>query len=157
MIDRSCIILFEKYLRGETTAEETEKLINIIGSEKKIDKFFEKELMNTSSTIGEEIKKQIFGKIRKETLLKSTYFLTKSWRKVIQWAAIFLLPILSALTVYYFTQSSHKNHHPTVITAHNGEKAEVVLSDGSKVWINSGSTLTYDKYFNRKKYSDKTQ
>ena len=70
-----------------------------------------------------------------------------------QWAAIFLLPVLSAFTVYYFTQRPQRNLQPTVITAQKGEKAEVVLPDGSNVWINSGSTRTYDRHFNGKERS----
>ncbi len=152
MTDKNYIILFEKYLRGEATEGETEKLINIIGSENKFDQLLRNELINADSTIDEMTKKRIFGKIRKETIRKN-YFLSENWQKVMQWAAIFLLPILSALTVYYFTQNPQKHFQSTVISAQNGEKAEVILPDGSKVWINSGSTLTYDKDFNRKERS----
>lgn len=150
MIDKSYITLFEKYIQGEANAEETKRLIDIISSEKKFDKLFERDLMNADSSIDDEAKERIFGNICKETVSKNKYSISLSWRKAMQWAAIFLLPILSALSVYYLTQHSHKNYYPTVITAQNGEKAEVVLPDGSKVWINSGSTLTYDKHFNRK-------
>lgn len=153
MINKNYTILFEKYLRGEITAEETEELINTIGSENKFDKLLENELMNTDSTIDEETRKRIFGEICKETAGKKTYSLSGNWRKILQWAAVLLLPVLSALTVYYFNQNPQKYYQPTVITAQNGEKAEVVLPDGSNVWINSGSTLTYDKYFNGKKRS----
>lgn len=153
MIDKNYTILFEKYLRGEATSEEIEELINIIGTENKFDKLLENELMNADSIIDEESKKRIFGKVQGEISQKSTISLTINWRKAMQWAAIFLLPILSALIVYYFTQNPQKNYHPTIITAQNGEKAEVVLPDGSKVWINSGSSLTYDKSFDRKERS----
>ena len=35
MTDKNYMVLFEKYLRGESTAEETEALIDLIGSEDK--------------------------------------------------------------------------------------------------------------------------
>ena len=35
----------------------------------------------------------------------------------------------------------------TVIVAHNGAQRQVTLPDGSKVWLNSGSELSYNKYF----------
>ena len=152
MIDKSYTILFEKYLRGESTAEETEALIDLIGSEDKFKEMLEVELMNADPTIDETIKKRIFGKIRLETTREKSY-LSVNWRKTMQWAAIFLLPVLSAFTVYYFTQRPQRNLQPTVITAQKGEKAEVVLPDGSNVWINSGSTLTYDRHFNGKERS----
>ena len=152
MTDKNYMVLFEKYLRGESTAEETEALIDLIGSEDKFKEMLEVELMNADPTIDETIKKRIFGKIRLETTREKSY-LSVNWRKTMQWAAIFLLPVLSAFTVYYFTQRPQRNLQPTVITAQKGEKAEVVLPDGSNVWINSGSTLTYDKHFNGKERS----
>lgn len=152
MTDKNYMVLFEKYLRGESTAEETEALIDLIGSEDKFKEMLEVELMNADPTIDETIKKRIFGKIRLETTREKSY-LSVNWRKAMQWAAIFLLPVLSAFTFYYFTQRPQRNLQPTVITAQKGEKAEVVLPDGSNVWINSGSTLTYDRHFNGKERS----
>ncbi len=152
MTDKNYMVLFEKYLRGESTAEETEALIDLIGSEDKFKEMLEVELMNADPTIDETIKKRIFGKIRLETTREKSY-LSVNWRKAMQLAAIFLLPVLSAFTVYYFTQRPQRNLQPTVITAQKGEKAEVVLPDGSNVWINSGSTLTYDRHFNGKERS----
>ena len=152
MTDKNYMVLFEKYLRGESTVEETEALIDLIGSEDKFKEMLEVELMNADPTIDETIKKRIFGKIRLETTREKSY-LSVNWRKAMQWAAIFLLPVLSAFTVYYFTQRPQRNLQPTVITAQKGEKAEVVLPDGSNVWINSGSTLTYDRHFNGKERS----
>jgi ferric-dicitrate binding protein FerR (iron transport regulator) len=35
----------------------------------------------------------------------------------------------------------------TVIIVHNGSQKQVTLPDGSKVWLNSGSELSYNKYF----------
>jgi len=152
MTDKNYMVLFEKYLRGESTAEETEALIDLIGSEDKFMEMLEVELMNADPTIDETIKKRIFGKIRLETTREKSY-LSVNWRKAMQWAAVILLPVLSALTVYYFTQRPQRNLQPTVNTAQKGEKAEVVLPDGSNVWINSGSTLTYDRHFNGKERS----
>lgn len=153
MTDKNYIILFEKYLRGESTAEETEDLIDIIGSENKFNQMLDDGLMNADPAIDVEVKKRILGKIRRETVREKNYLLRANWRKAMQWAAVILLPVLSVLSVYYFTQYPQRNHQPTVITAQKGEKAEVVLPDGSNVWINSGSTVTYDENFNGKERS----
>lgn len=43
-----------------------------------------------------------------------------------------------------------RNHNPPVtseISTRYGSKTNIVLPDGSKVWLNSGSKLTYDKSF----------
>ena len=131
MTDKNYIALFEKYLRGESTAEETERLIDLVGSENKFRKIWENELMDSDPTLDETVKKRIFEKIRRETAGRRSYSLSVNWRKTVRWAAVILLPVLSAFTVYYFAQYPQRDHQPTVITAQKGEKAEVVLPDGS--------------------------
>ncbi len=68
-----------------------------------------------------------------------------------QWVAIIMLPVLSAFLAYYITiNQTYNNNNNVTVTAGNGEKADIMLADGSHVWINSGSSLTYNEGFNRK-------
>jgi ferric-dicitrate binding protein FerR (iron transport regulator) len=68
-------------------------------------------------------------------------------------AAILLLPLLSAALTYFFVAGDH--HETIVVKAPEliehfvpvGEQKHVILSDGSEVWINSGSLLIYEKEF----------
>lgn len=43
--------------------------------------------------------------------------------------------------------AANKTPEVNEISTHNGSKTKVVLPDGSKVWLNSGSHLTYNKNF----------
>ncbi|MDD3789223.1 MAG: FecR domain-containing protein [Petrimonas sp.] len=151
MTDKNYTALFEKYLRNQASEEEIEQLLFIIRSDKRVQRFFEDELSKADSTMDETTKKRIYEKIHTSVKPERTVFAATSmgWKRVLQWTAILLLPVLSALSVYYFTHKNEARNHPTIITAQNGEKAEAVLPDGTKVWINSGSTLTYDDSFNR--------
>lgn len=146
----SYIQLFEKYLRGKASECEKETLAALLRDDQQIHRFFEKGLQNADSTLNEETAARIYRHIRASVSSPQKRISTQPlWRKAMQWAAIFLLPVLSALAVYYFTSESVPNENfPVTITAANGEKAEVTLADGSRVWLNSGSSLTYDSRFN---------
>ena len=136
------IELLEKYLRDEASLLEMEELQAYLTSNKKIDSFFEEKLANSHSVIDEQVEKRMFQNIYKEIGDKKPKLIFPiNKNKILQWAAIFLLPIITALAVIYITQNSNVNFHPVTITAQKGEKAEVVLPDGTKVWINSESTI----------------
>ncbi len=145
------IELLEKYLRDEASLLEMEELQAYLTSNKKIDSFFEEKLANSHSVIDEQVEKRMFQNIYKEIGDKKPKLIFPiNKNKILQWAAIFLLPIITALAVIYITQNSNVNFHPVTITAQKGEKAEVVLPDGTKVWINSESTITYNNSYNQK-------
>lgn len=152
MTDKQYIDLFEKFLHNRATEDETGQLRAIIRSNGNMQRIFEDKLAMSDPSMDDGVKKRIFENIRQGIRAKErTIPIHRNWKRALQWAAILILPVVSALSVYYFTQDTDNSRQPTVITARNGEKAEVVLPDGSKVWINSGSTLTYEKSFNRKK------
>lgn len=151
MSEKYYIDLFEKFLCNKASEEEVALLSSIINSDRNIQRLLEDKLVASDPTMDEKTKNKIFGNIRAEihSKQKQARFLYFR-RKALQWAAILILPIISALSVYYFTLNSAQSELSTTITAQNGEKAETTLSDGSKIWINSGSTLTYQSNFNRK-------
>lgn len=68
-------------------------------------------------------------------------------------ASIALL-LISSFFIYLYLNSNYKDNQPTVSTSQMntveipiGEKGQVTLSDGTKVWLNSGSKLTYPPLF----------
>lgn len=70
-------------------------------------------------------------------------------RLLIRVAAILLLPLIGAASAYFVMQ-----HQPEVLEPEwaecfvpNGEKKQITLSDGSEVWLNSGSLLVYSAKF----------
>ncbi len=68
-------------------------------------------------------------------------------------ASLLLIMSLSVLSYYYFSIRQHKvdGHAFHQVIAPKGEKAEVILSDGSKVWLNSESKLRYPEGFTKGK------
>lgn len=70
--------------------------------------------------------------------------ITQLWRRIAAAAAIVLC--LSA-GFYYFTRPPGNESELTVVNVTKGSRKKLVLPDGSKVWINAGSTLKYEKDF----------
>lgn len=82
-----------------------------------------------------------FARSRGKQNLKTTIWTFKS----ISIAAISIFAVLSLsfLGIYLFD----KNSKPLVVSTRLGERAQIVLPDGSKVWLNACSDLTYKKTF----------
>lgn len=65
-------------------------------------------------------------------------------------AAILLLPLLLAATGYwYLAQQNNSAPYEMKIIADAGQKTRLILPDGSKVWLNSQSSLTYPADFGK--------
>lgn len=87
-------------------------------------------------------------------LLEKTY---RGWQKskkiqlFLRYAAIFfLLTTISSLTWYMASRPKSSPNHITKVIAENGQISKVVLPDGSQVWLNSGSTISYSNNFAEK-------
>jgi len=63
-------------------------------------------------------------------------------------AILFFFFSFSFLLYYYITQENSKNEFCTVLVP-KGNKSKIILPDGSKIWLNNNSKLTYPKNFNQ--------
>lgn len=148
------IQLFERYLRNEASEQEKKMLAMLLRNDRQMHRFFENVLENSDPAIDQETARLMYENILASVNSgKKSFHMQPLWRKTMQWAAILLLPVLSALTVYYFMRNNGEfsNGNAVTIAAPYGEKAEITLADGSRVWLNSGSSLTYNDGFNRRK------
>ncbi len=76
-------------------------------------------------------KKRFFTAVKPKTVV---------WKDILKYAAI-LIVILSG-TYFYNSISSNKNQ--IVVQTTFGEQRSIALPDGSKVWLNASSRLSYD-------------
>lgn len=109
------------------------------------------ELWNRST--GENVssfeKKIVLTHLEKElgisSYKKKKYYSINSWLK---YAAVFLLPLISGLTVWLFMrQASFSTTEMVECFVPNGEQRQIVLSDGTVVKLNSGTMFVYPADF----------
>ncbi|MEN6454532.1 MAG: FecR domain-containing protein [Prolixibacteraceae bacterium] len=63
------------------------------------------------------------------------------WSKA---AAVFLLPLLMVGTYLYLGLHTGESSQMVRHIVPDGEKGKIVLNDGTAIWLNSGSTLSYE-------------
>lgn len=69
--------------------------------------------------------------------------------QLLKYAAIFIFLLSFSYLAYYFVNEESAKNEFCTISVPRGNKSEVVLPDGSKVWLNNNSKLVYPKKFNR--------
>ena len=68
--------------------------------------------------------------------------------RIVRYAAVFLLAAVLTQAGAYFLSTTDAATQQVIVPA--GQRAELVLSDGTKVWLNSGSTFTFPSRFGKK-------
>ncbi len=87
----------------------------------------------------------ISRKIKKEKSRKQLFYFLRSA------AAILFLPLI-ALSVYFYLELNSTSFDQQVrVSSAYGTVTKTVLSDGTEVWLNSGSVLTYPQQFSGNK------
>ncbi|SFL50172.1 FecR protein [Porphyromonadaceae bacterium KH3CP3RA] len=152
MEDNQYIDFFEKYLRNDISESELQLLAGILRNNRQIQVILDNELINADPEIDKETSKRLFASIHASISPKrNSLFTYAAWRKTLRWAAVILLPVISALSVYFLmTTNLEDNAALITVTADKGEKAAITLADGSRVWLNSESSLSYNETFNRR-------
>lgn len=146
MANNKNIDLLHQFIDGKATTQEVRHLLNEMKNPE-----FESEWMNRNwdeapEQMNQQVQKRIFENIKKETAPRKITF-TKQWIAV---AASVLLFISTSLTFYFWNQAKQLNQIADMTVAvEKGQKARIVLPDGSVVWMNSGSKISYGKQFNQ--------
>lgn len=138
--------LVKKYLSSRASEEEIRRLFH----------YYEELQANTTwdeKILGkqQDLKDQIFKDISREIAVnefRASFFSRYS----LHLAACLI--IIAGLAITLLLRSSDKEEVPvrfTRLTAGSGRITKLTLSDGTEVWLNSGSTLKYPEKFNGKK------
>jgi ferric-dicitrate binding protein FerR (iron transport regulator) len=147
--------LFEKYMANKATEQEVQQLAAFLGNNPPLNDWLEQQIYSSPSAISDELKQRMFSKIQEgignaehpnNPAMKLRH---KKWLRA---AAIIILPVAIAFGGYYFYSSRWSDAAPPlIIAAERGEKANLTLPDGSRVWLNSGSKLAYHTGYSKEK------
>jgi ferric-dicitrate binding protein FerR (iron transport regulator) len=150
--------LFKKYFNSVLRPDEFSELSDYIGDKKnepfifKLMKPFWDNQINESDP-PPKANSVLFNKI-KEAISHEKHKTAQRRIKIYTWslrvAAVLVIGLLSS-NIFYFQKSIENQISETLqtVTTPYGAKTNIVLPDGSSVWLNSGSTLTYPTKFNK--------
>lgn len=159
------ISLFEKYLDGQATKTEISTLIQWLKKEDDSFKSWIEDVWDESSVDMDPIlQEEIYAKINQQISIvtkeqprtpRHALFIKSRlvMQRMLRIAAVILLLIITGTGTHYYTKLHLLQPSDTMVSVEKGQKSSVVLPDGSKVWINADSKLTYGKNFNSRERS----
>lgn len=146
------IQLIERFLKGETTEAEETTLFHWFDSEgakEEILASYKDKWEHASDILSKETQSEIYKKIQADTLPtfkgKVSRFGSKT---ILRYIAVASISVLIGMGIYKgFDKPGTENNF--IVSAAEGMKSEIVLPDGTKVWLNSQSSLTYSSSYNQ--------
>ena len=148
-------VLIIRYLTGHANPSEISRLeswMNGDNANRKIVDRYRKAWHNCKSQLA---KVQLDSDLQKIKELIITQTRARKDRSILfmniyRAAAILIIPLLIGFGWYLGRNKSTENALLTEMTAPKGQVANCILSDGTKVWLNSGTTIQYDPSFSGK-------
>lgn len=156
MDDEKLIRLLIKKESGNISLPEQKELIDLLqkvtgasDAEKNVHKLFNSQISFSDHIENDFVKKSV-QKLNQAIKIQETDGIKKNtivfkWMPFLAVAALLIIIFgLSFLFIYYHEENVAR---PNIVITKKGSKSNIVLPDGTKVWINSDTKLTYDKSF----------
>lgn len=168
--------LAEKYFAGDITEAEISELAGWIRNNAQLSGWWEQEFEKSNADISPALRDKMFARIKTEVLKEASGSFEIAGKNApdqqsrtpqqpaakrtpgkapvpawARWAAMICIPICIAFFTYNILGISNagKTHSPFIVKADKGDKATVVLPDGTDVILNSASQLSYLSDFGR--------
>ena len=141
--------VIHKYLLGEASAEECEAVLLWVeeGPENRELLLHLSKIYDSAIWLSDDIEGFIKNRTTKAAvaLPSGRWYRSMAKRVLRRWrvAAVFLVGIALSALLYNFYGTGDMQ----VLTTGNGQQTELVLADGTHVWLNSASSLTYPSRF----------
>lgn len=151
------IVLLDRFMKGETSPDEERELLAWFRTEEaksEIMAFYRDHWQQSegkvlSLEIQDRMLEGIFRKMRNadQKLLQPVVNKTRKRISFIRWVAVACISILIGVGIStYILQKT--DPEPFIVFAEKGQKANIELPDGTRVWLNSDTKLTYDSQYN---------
>jgi ferric-dicitrate binding protein FerR (iron transport regulator) len=153
-------ILIEKFFRRQTSAGEVTRLKELlmqVEAEDILSGLYDEKWEQAASTSKKEVEDRIWLKLREQIQPKPITVISASEKRILRKkylriAASILVPLLCVGLGYFYSGSKPvQGGNKMKVQVETGQKAKMQLPDGTDVWLNSASSLTYDDTYNRKK------
>jgi ferric-dicitrate binding protein FerR (iron transport regulator) len=154
MMKNELVILLEKFLNNQASADETVRLKGLFNQaeSKEIEYDLYGEKWEQASFLPDtEVEERIWNQLQSQLGFDTVHPRLSLWKKGLRIAASLLIPVLFAYSGYYY--SENKPYQPldnTVVHVDIGQKTNMQLPDGTQIWLNSASSLLYDNTYNKK-------
>lgn len=147
-MDQQITALFRKYLSNSATSDEMKELDEWIASNEDFHDWLENQVDDSSAEMDAEKQADILAKIHEKIAVQSKQkFVLPGWAKTV--AAVALIVLMAASAAIYFRSNQPNMIQYAEIGALRGQKASVTLPDGTKITLNSESTLKYSTNYNQ--------
>ncbi len=140
--------LFKKFLEKTATDEEQKALNDWISSNEELQSWLNNELENSPDDMDKTKQSDILEKIHEKIgVHDKPKFVLPGWLKAA--AAVILIILTVGNVALYYRNNVKGEIQFAEIGALRGQKASVTLPDGTKVTLNSESTLKYSTEYNQ--------
>lgn len=144
--------LLDKLYDGTTTEAENQQLDSLTG--RKYEAYFNAYSDRRWDESSPELGRERIDRMRNDILSRIATFDDLSdrrsrrlWPTLCKAAAVVALVVGASLASYRYAVTSQPERQFEVVTAF-GQKSSVTLPDGTRIWLNSGSRVSYSSAFN---------
>lgn len=132
--------LLHRYFKGVASTEEEKLILDWVDASEENRKTFQKERMLYDIALFTD-EKQIRKENKKAKMIP-----------MLKWSARVAAAVIVAISCGFLIKDYQYNKLAQLqtVTVPAGQRAQITLADGTKVWLNSKSTLTYASNFGRK-------
>lgn len=133
--------LLHKYFKGNTSVEEEKRILNWVDESEENRKALQKERMLFDIALFTDSKKQ-----KRERVSLGAHTLS-----LLRWSARIAAAVIVVVSCGYWLKEYQYNKVAQLqtVTVPAGQRAQITLADGTKVWLNAQSTLSYSSNFGR--------
>lgn len=156
MDKKNYLELLDRFLMGltdETEEKMLRKWMRQTGSKEICSQYYKDQWDAANTTMDADVQARMFSdimekvdKLEKQQPAKRKYRLP-AW---VCYAAVACILFAVAFGTYHCTRSSLFSDKEFVVFAERGQKANIVLPDGTQVWLNSDTRLSYRNSYNAK-------